>query len=569
MAMMLPEVISPKVKSAAEQKVFRWFKTDRRTKDWIVLHSLGIESHFNRAYSEMDFLVLAPQLGIFALEVKGGGVKRKSGSWHYTDRFDMNYQSHRSPIDQAKEGMFNVLTYLKKYGENKQLAKLMFGFGLMFPDITFDNDDPDVDQLQFFDVRNRGDIFHYIQKLSTYYQKKNQALFLPIFLPTMDDVKEIAKLLRPDFDLAISIEIKKASSEEEIVHLTSEQYRCIDGLHTNPRVIITGYAGSGKSILALKYLKEKIAAQVNIAYFCFNPDLKEVMQNHIKQELGSSFHEIYDFHSYLSTIVYPDSSLTQVTDNRLKDEDLIFAAADKLGALNKPIFDVIIIDQAQAFLSDGALLVFDLLLKRGLSEGSWFFFGDFEVHQAFGKEISVKKIKKMLNPYTKEVVVFQLTENCRNNPLIIHEANMFGGIKDLFINPTTIYHHPVEYKTFSTESDLINKIINVANNLFQSKLILPQEVTIIDFNPELNQAMKEIKEKKDNKYLKDIQYKVPETMIGLETSIAMIINVDSYEDRYRIYNALLRARTAVFVFETVKAKLARFEIVSETQKRIK
>jgi hypothetical protein len=157
----------------------------------------------------------------------------------------------------------------------------------------------------------------------------------------------------------------------------------------------------------------------------------------------------------------------------------------------------------------------------------------------------------------------------RNNPLIIHEANMFGGIKDLFINPTTIYHHPVEYKTFSTESDLINKIINVANNLFQSKLILPQEVTIIDFNPELNQAMKEIKEKKDNKYLKDIQYKVPETMIGLETSIAMIINVDSYEDRYRIYNALLRARTAVFVFETVKAKLARFEIVSETQKRIK
>ena len=80
MAIMIPSVISPEVKSSAERKIFEWFQNAPGTDKWIVLHSLGITTHNKVIYGETDFLVLAPQLGIFALEVKGGRVKRENGT---------------------------------------------------------------------------------------------------------------------------------------------------------------------------------------------------------------------------------------------------------------------------------------------------------------------------------------------------------------------------------------------------------------------------------------------------------------------------------------------------------
>lgn len=80
MAIMIPSVISPEVKSNAERRIFEWFKAAPETDNWIVLHSLGIATHNRVIYGETDFLVLAPNLGIFALEVKGGRVRRSAGS---------------------------------------------------------------------------------------------------------------------------------------------------------------------------------------------------------------------------------------------------------------------------------------------------------------------------------------------------------------------------------------------------------------------------------------------------------------------------------------------------------
>ena len=88
MSIMIPSVISPEVKSSAERKIFEWFRNAPGTGQWIVLHSLGITTHNKVIYGETDFLVIAPNLGIFALEVKGGRVRRENGIWYFTDRYD-------------------------------------------------------------------------------------------------------------------------------------------------------------------------------------------------------------------------------------------------------------------------------------------------------------------------------------------------------------------------------------------------------------------------------------------------------------------------------------------------
>ncbi|HHV00457.1 MAG TPA: hypothetical protein GXX76_11475 [Bacteroidales bacterium] len=43
-------------------------------------------------YGEIDFLVLAPKLGVFALEVKGGRVRREDGVWYFTNRYREDYK---------------------------------------------------------------------------------------------------------------------------------------------------------------------------------------------------------------------------------------------------------------------------------------------------------------------------------------------------------------------------------------------------------------------------------------------------------------------------------------------
>ena len=135
MAKMIPSAISPQVKSVAERKIYEWFKNDPITKDWVVFHSLGIENHQTVVFGEIDFLVCASNLGVFALEVKGGRISRKEGVWVYTDKYGVEHEKARGPFEQASEGMYSVKEQLKKRTENRSVKNAMCGYGVMFPDI--------------------------------------------------------------------------------------------------------------------------------------------------------------------------------------------------------------------------------------------------------------------------------------------------------------------------------------------------------------------------------------------------------------------------------------------------
>ena len=109
MAKMIPSVISPEIKSNAEKHIFEWFRDAPSTGDWIVLHSLGIANHNRIIHGEVDFFVLAPYMGLFALEVKGGRVSRNNGIWLFTNRYGKTSTKSRGPFDQAWEGAHSII----------------------------------------------------------------------------------------------------------------------------------------------------------------------------------------------------------------------------------------------------------------------------------------------------------------------------------------------------------------------------------------------------------------------------------------------------------------------------
>lgn len=225
MAKMIPSVISPEIKSAAEKHIFEWFRDDPRTSDWIVLHSLGISNHNTVIHGETDFFILVPYMGLFALEVKGGRVKRKDGIWSFTDRYGNVGTKERGPFDQAWDGVFSIVGDIKSKLDpsHRYLENIFYGIGVMFPDVEYTTVGCDEEQWQVFDCNDGTDVYDYVHRIFNGACDKWKALYgedVPFEkLPTDEDVKYIAALLRGDFDKAVAISVQIKYAEEELVKL--------------------------------------------------------------------------------------------------------------------------------------------------------------------------------------------------------------------------------------------------------------------------------------------------------------------------------------------------------------
>lgn len=166
MAIMIPSVISPDVKSNAEKHIFKWFQKAPGTEDWIILHSLGVSNHKKVIHGEVDFFALIPEMGIFALEVKGGRVRRQNGIWSFTDKYGHTDTKERGPFDQAWEGIYSLKESISKMLDNKHrgLKDVIFGIGVMFPDVEYSSIGVDAESWQIFDSSDGENVVAFISE---------------------------------------------------------------------------------------------------------------------------------------------------------------------------------------------------------------------------------------------------------------------------------------------------------------------------------------------------------------------------------------------------------------------
>ena len=394
MAIMIPSVISPEVKSSAERKIFEWFQNAPGTDKWIVLHSLGITTHNKVIYGEIDFLVLAPQLGIFALEVKGGRVKRENGIWYFTNRYGKTNSKVRGPFEQAKDGIFSIVDAMKKRVdiEHHHIPNVLFGYGVMFPDIEYTSSGIDEEQWQVFDSRDGSNVKQFIKRLAEGVKSKWEALYGPLNkskLPDAADVRYMASILRGDFDCAVSMNVQLHNASEALIALTKEQYRCLDQLDDNPRCLIQGPAGTGKTLLAIEEVKKSVARGEKVALFCFNSNLADWLNSYFSDMPESVRPEfVGTLHKYMTQVAKEADLLPPYPHDpdRIRyyyQTDLPEAAAYALLETGE-LFDKIVVDEAQDLIRDSYLDVMGGCLKKGLSRGRWTLFGDFWLFQLYG-----------------------------------------------------------------------------------------------------------------------------------------------------------------------------------------
>lgn len=568
---MIPTIISPEVKSTAERRIFEWLRDDADTEGWVVLHSLGIANHRTVLYGEIDFLVIAPQLGVFALEVKGGRVRRENGVWYFTDKYNQITSKKRSPFEQASEGIFSLFDSIKKRcGINHVLSSLLFGTGVMFPDIAFQVTDLDGEQWQVFDVNDGRDVSRYLRRLSANTRRKWEEKYGSIDeekLPDIKAVRELANFLRGDFDKAVSLSRQIINAESDLISLTTEQFKCLDQIEDNKRCLIQGPAGTGKTLIALEEVKRSVAEGEKLALFCFNHMLGDWLKEYfssLDESLRPAF--VGTFHAFLYSCVNSEEPLKtdQSTSERQKYYRkelplLVQEALNKQGCL----FDKVVIDEAQDLINTDYLNVIDLIVKGGLYRGKWSMFGDFEM-QAIYDSTNTPEDMILLLDERSSFIRYKLKVNCRNTKPIGEEIKFITGFDSSHCTWTKISGPPVNYITYKDDWEQKRKLEALLIKLADEKVDV-SSITILSPVKKENSIVSllntsQVKDYKP-KNIKSVSFSTIQAYKGLENSVIILTDIESFEHEKLMYVGLSRARSALYVFETEQAEKQRYQLL--------
>ncbi len=387
--MLIPDNIDT-FESAGEKLLYLKFKNDSTASSFYILHSLFTNYHLKNISGELDFLVLAPGHGIFAIEVKHGKVWRTGGKWHFENKKGEVTEKFKSPFAQVDGTMNSVRKFiLKKLEKNEKeharFSKLLFGTGIAFTGMN-----------EFVDFGTEGHswqvftrsslnipISYFIDSLSRgWHNEYKPKYFYDVNLsrPSIEDCKQIVRLLRGDFDIDYS-EINRITDNEQLIEeYTREQFSLLDFVNYNDRCLIQGSAGTGKTLMALELVRRNISAGKKVAFFCFNRKLGAKLNVSVNEIKTSDSSAVYagTLHSFLSQGAELEIPIDEKEVNNFFTDVLpldFLLRNDAVDESDK--YDILITDEAQDLITSNYLEVFDSLLKGGISHGKWIFFGDF------------------------------------------------------------------------------------------------------------------------------------------------------------------------------------------------
>ena len=301
MTRMLPDRPDPS-STKSEHKVFRLIKESPNSDEFYCLHSVGLARHQRKAYGEADFIVIGPP-GVFCLEAKGGKIERKNGTWHIGWPGN-RYTSREGPFKQAQGTIYPLIEELEARISGDFKRKVLVGWGVIFPDITFDQEDPEWDLEVVCDTRHKNDLMAFIDRLANHTREREQVAgrkYPGRLSPT--DCDRIVECFRRDFDLVPRVRDLISESRRELAELSERQYSVLQYALDpgNPRVMCPGAAGTGKTLIGLEAARRFGRQGMSVLFLCFNRVLGEHLRSEISSDDGNI--QVWSLHQYMRHIV--------------------------------------------------------------------------------------------------------------------------------------------------------------------------------------------------------------------------------------------------------------------------
>lgn len=272
-----PDVDGDEPESGAERAVFDAIR-DRLPEPWEAFHGTGFTERDHATGTrdgEIDFVLAHPEVGIFCLEVKGGGVECRDGAWYRTRR-DGPAERMRDPFEQAKGQRHALKRLISAAGSGIRGDDLLMGHAVAFPFATVHALGPGLNAPRelIVDRSDMGDLPAAVERVTAYHRGSRDRRRAP----GEEGMEMLRELLAPNVVIASPLSAAIAEEEAALVELTNEQSLVLRGLAANRRVAIRGCAGSGKTMIAVEHARRLARDGANVLFVCFNRALRDELR---------------------------------------------------------------------------------------------------------------------------------------------------------------------------------------------------------------------------------------------------------------------------------------------------
>ena len=440
---MIPSEITLGTPSDAERTLFKLLAKTDLGGDEVCLHSLELAENRYQKLGEVDFMIVGPQ-GLLVLEVKGGRVARDSGVWVYQNRWGRQRRENRGPFKQAENNMWSLLDRLGQLLNIDFKRRHVAGFGVAIPDHDWAIESVEWSNTWVLDhnrLIRRGGLRSYLTELYSYWRGKAPPNVSSITAPIQD---RIIKALRPDFDLVPTLGKLGERIDSTLTELTQNQYEKLDFVETVPRVLVTGGAGSGKTMIACHVARRESVAGKRVLLVCHSPMLA----------------------TYLTAELAP----FQVEVRSLA------------GQVNIPTCDVLVVDEGQDLINFDTIDRLDTALEGGIEHGRWRIFLDPNNQANLAGKFDPLALD-ILASYSFGPAV--LRENCRNTSNIADEVRLLTGadtgVSTFGIGPE------VELHLFATPGEAASMLARHLDRLLAED-VAPEQIAILSPVPYLDSS---------------------------------------------------------------------------------
>lgn len=480
MSRMIPPQYDHSTVSAAEKRVFHLLESDPDTSDWVVLHSLGLSKRKGGPFGEVDFVVLVPSGAVVCLEIKGGRVSCTNGIWETTDRFGVRSELSRSPFMQAREGMFAVLQAVKaRFGAGHDANRCLFAYAVVFPDVECPPLTPEFELWEAIDRDALQSPFSKALLRLVSSQRRKLGFSPPV--DAASALRDIRQFLRPDFERVVARCTVVGECESALISLTEDQYSVLDMISDNPRCLVEGAAGTGKTVLALEYSRRQVANGHSVLLLCFNRLLGDWFESSTSQ-FGKSLCA-HSYHRFIRELIMasPWREEFEATCRDQSPEKLFAEVLPFYGQLaagnSSSQFDVLVLDEAQDLLNSEAIELLGALLKGGIAGGRWYVFGDFTRQCIYGGPTREARLQA-LNSACHNFARTNLRTNCRNSRRIGEETALLSGFSSPPYKLGQVDGLPVDYRYWKNSREQVHKLGEVVSELL-SEGMNPSDLVLL------------------------------------------------------------------------------------------
>lgn len=249
--------------------------------DYYVIHSFDCvlvqDCQLNE--HELDFVIFNPSLGIMVVEAKAGRISYENGEWLYGNGLSMR---GGGPYLQASRNKYMLMDTFSEKGLEREKRRCKFLSAVWFPSISRQ-------QLQAVNLPQEASLQFTLcsDDLSDPEPKVRSIFALKVGnvetgLDEADAKRIVQRVLCPSFNIVPTKRYEYDLAEAAFSRLLDSQIRILDFIQDQRSAVISGYAGCGKTLIAVEHVKREALKGNKTLFLCYNALLKQDVERRLK-----------------------------------------------------------------------------------------------------------------------------------------------------------------------------------------------------------------------------------------------------------------------------------------------